>query len=340
MGAPATSGGFPRKNEGFAEAYVALEAGTMILQSSARVGAYNCYNDPDPMNTTAWDPTGHCVGHFTMTGGSLLNDTANIGNNLFIGFTGGDGYVQFLNNSVVRLGFLQVGNADMRTYLNEAGGTSTIWRYGDAELKIGKDADVTAESFTLYDNPNTELQIEIGGSADFSSLACSGPVIIGGIWSTDIPHDVSCKLKIGLVGYAPVESDEFVIVTAGTTMTTEPFSAIITDPLSAGLGWGAKVADGNKLVLYVAHMGDANDDGAVNVGDLGILAGNWNQSGKLWGEADFTGDRTVNVGDLGVLAGNWGWTRPPSAPGNVPEPASLILLGLGGLGLLRPRRKA
>lgn len=86
------------------------------------------------------------------------------------------------------------------------------------------------------------------------------------------------------------------------------------------------------------HFGDANADGAVNVGDLGILAANWGQSGKGWDQANFTpSDYVVDVGDLGVLAANWGWVAP-GGQGAVPEPATLSLLALGGLTMLRRMR--
>jgi hypothetical protein len=52
--------------------------------------------------------------------------------------------------------------------------------------------------------------------------------------------------------------------------------------------------------------GDANGDGVVDVGDLGILAANYGQSGKSWSEGDFNGDSLVDVGDLGILAAHYG----------------------------------
>jgi hypothetical protein len=52
--------------------------------------------------------------------------------------------------------------------------------------------------------------------------------------------------------------------------------------------------------------GDANNDGAVDVGDLGILAANYGGSGKLWNQGDFNGDGFVDVGDLGILAAHYG----------------------------------
>ncbi len=52
--------------------------------------------------------------------------------------------------------------------------------------------------------------------------------------------------------------------------------------------------------------GDANLDGKVNVGDLGILAANYGGEDKTWEQGDFNGDGKVNVGDLGILAANYG----------------------------------
>jgi hypothetical protein len=52
--------------------------------------------------------------------------------------------------------------------------------------------------------------------------------------------------------------------------------------------------------------GDANSDGAVDVGDLGILAANYGGTGKTWAEGDFNNDGVVDVGDLGILAANYG----------------------------------
>lgn len=52
--------------------------------------------------------------------------------------------------------------------------------------------------------------------------------------------------------------------------------------------------------------GDANGDGVVDVGDLGILAANYGGSGKTWAEGDFNDDGVVDVGDLGILAANYG----------------------------------
>jgi hypothetical protein len=53
--------------------------------------------------------------------------------------------------------------------------------------------------------------------------------------------------------------------------------------------------------------GDANEDGAVDVSDLSILAANYGTtSGATWGLGDFTGDGAVDVSDLSLLAANYG----------------------------------
>jgi predicted aspartyl protease len=82
--------------------------------------------------------------------------------------------------------------------------------------------------------------------------------------------------------------------------------------------------------------GDANQDGLVNVGDLGILAGNYGASGYAsWTMGDFNHDGLVNVGDLGILAGNYGYgtaggvTQFDPSTVNIPEPITLVLFSLG-----------
>jgi hypothetical protein len=77
------------------------------------------------------------------------------------------------------------------------------------------------------------------------------------------------------------------------------------------MAWGYSFAitvDNVDLVLTAAVKipGDANGDGMVDVGDLGILAANYGGSGKTWALGDFNGDGLVDVGDLGILAANYG----------------------------------
>lgn len=53
--------------------------------------------------------------------------------------------------------------------------------------------------------------------------------------------------------------------------------------------------------------GDANEDGRVDVADLGILAANYGRSDQgTWSQGDFNCDGRIDVADLGILAANYG----------------------------------
>ena len=84
-----------------------------------------------------------------------------------------------------------------------------------------------------------------------------------------------------------------------------------------------------ELLPYLP--GDANRDGKVDVGDLGILGANYGQSNRSWSRGDFNGDGLVDVGDLGILGANYG--RDINRPYVVPEPATLLLMAAGAMGL-------
>ena len=121
--------------------------------------------------------------------------------------------------------------------------------------------------------------------------------------------------------------------------------ALVQGNLNTPGGWADGDFNGDDLVnqldldILLANLpgldGDLNGDGFVGLDDLDLILGNWNQNvtpGDLL-LGDPSGDGFVGLDDLDIVLNNWNAGTPPS--NSVPEPATLVLLGLGAVKLLR-----
>ena len=89
--------------------------------------------------------------------------------------------------------------------------------------------------------------------------------------------------------------------------------------------------------------GDVDDDNFVGGSDLTQVLSNWGNSGLSWDDGDVDpypdGDDFIGGGDYTAVLAAWGTSTPPEAT-TIPEPATLGLLLLGGLAMLRRRHSA
>jgi len=234
------------------------------------------------------------------------------------------------------------GYTESVLYMDIGGGTAYpvgtyrhLWGFQEGEFTIGGlNTDAVFYVRTgVHDLDTYGLYWDSGltESADEAvQISANGQVL--GVLTPDASSDPVWKTFSTAV--APDASGN-ISFGANARFTWDPSSEDL--PPAAGSQSGCRV---EHIELFLA--GDANEDGTVSAGDLAILAASYGAtSGAAWGDGDFTLDGSVGAGDLAILAANYGKDALASAsapPAVTPEPTSLALLVLGGLGLVRRRR--
>ena len=218
---------------------------------------------------------------------------------------------------------------------------------GNSIGTLNVESDLTLSDASIY-----EWEIGQGGRTDTINIT-GGAVDLDNFVLTILDAD-------GYVASETVQLPVFIYDAGTTTIDMIGFINDAANFDTTGLDgtWtvGAlALTDGGSGVIYLTGLsggnlvgampGDADNDGKVDHLDLVLFNEQFGLRGSHL-SCDFNNDDVVGIDDLAILRANFGWVLPTapgagdgSLPTGTPEPATLSLLTLGGLAVLRRRRK-
>ncbi len=279
-------------------------------------------------------------GALTIAGGGTVNLS---GNNIYTGGTNVSGGTLMVTNTV--------GSASGAGAITLAGGTlggtgaisGPIMPGGGSHTispgLAGSMGTLTVGGLTT--NVHTTLAFDLGSPSGASDLlAVHGNITLAG--GTLV---IASQGSVGntSLGYYKVMSYSGVL--GGDT------GSIVLPPIVSNISY---TLEGNEdagfIDIHRGFIGDANDDGKVDLNDLNVVLNNLGTATSLWTRGNFDGARTIDLNDLNDVLNNLGVAIPGGAnvvgfaeslPGSarVPEPGCLGAFIVGAVGMLvRPRK--
>jgi peptidyl-prolyl cis-trans isomerase A (cyclophilin A) len=208
----------------------------------------------------------------------------------------------------------------------------------------------TSEFFFNYGDNSANLDDQNGGFTVFARVLGNGMDLINA-YGTLGTYNVAQLTDVPLLNgnqFLLMENVSQVQLTIGDTDldgdVDQDDADLLTTTLTGGTDQPQFDVDGNGSInqadldlLDDLLMGDIDGDGFVGIADLNVVLGNWNQTSPP-GDGDATGDGFVGIEDLNAVLGAWNVGSPPPPAATVPEPAALMLMGLGGLAITVRRR--
>lgn len=173
--------------------------------------------------------------------------------------------------------------------------------------------------------PSTTMGGPLPGAEQYAQAS----VAINAASTETVANGVLVTLVIDTTGF--LGAGDFALSLSGTDIGAD--SDFV---LTGGQSLAPTVLNGTIRIAPLSERmaGDADCDGRVDLRDLGALAQGYGVRGTEWSGGDLNLDGSVDYLDYLILKANFG----TSAPGSIPEPATIGLLFLAALAFLKPRR--
>jgi len=208
----------------------------------------------------------------------------------------------------------------------------------------------TVPGVAWFPQPTTDaLQIPLTdtGAVDLSLIRTASVVFIDKTLTVDLPTtNPTDPTSQDLIGILTINVDPAVFSSSPGDIATYDLDlseSFLLRTESDGEGGSVNITSNTTLdkTLVVALGGDADLDGSVTLGDLGILLDNLGAAGG-WEQANFDDDSFTTLADLGTILDNLGSTvfvaaSPSSSPQSIPEPGTLAILVLSSFAAFRRR---
>jgi len=289
----------------------------------------------------------------TLTGGGSVILT----NATFSHFTGSSS-INNIDNTISGTGIINPAAFQSSGPIVVSGGPLTI----NAPVTLNG-APVSGNNSLLINDPLT-----VNGNTSFAADVRSGPLTLAGTTGAWTAHldvtntrlniedsTVNRSADVANIKNAAVYGLTHATGISSSTIPSNKVLAVSDNAIAHDTTFeGLTNIDTNSILVTVAFKGDANLDGVVDILDLTTVANHWQQSVTDWSQGDFDHSNFVDIQDLTAVANNWqagvggggssfsdALAQFPAFAGTAPapEPASLILIGLGSAMLLRRRSK-
>ena len=203
--------------------------------------------------------------------------------------------------------------------LSMVGGTLSPGN-GIGDLSVMGDLEFAMNGATA-----AQLLIEAAGGPSYDRLLVSGTLT--GLDKADLVLDIARS------GWASYVSATLTIVTAVNDLSAiAPLNSVTWNNNMVGQ---VNYTSGAITLTHVGLAGDGNNDGAIDATDYADWFNNYGTTPGAWATGDFNGDGSVDATDYADWFNNYG---AGTSGGPVPEPATMTLLVLGGLAMLRRRK--